>query len=309
MQTGICTWSQPGVNYKNLHMVQILYTCANPFTWADLLTWVYLHICKYLHRYANLSMWMHLKTALKIKRAQVKRQGDSSFPADGHTAILNKMNNKSKTDGKQTIRINHKRRTALERSVINYWRQTGFTRAQPSPWVLLWFIWTASSEFGTYRLCEQRRFTRACASAHPRQNLRCSPIQAVRVSQEVPSDRKPDPLPLWMAGHAQLKFVMTECSKTQIPSYIQVIRSAWRISNTTMNQNGKHINRGSLLRWITTSTQQQDQHSLKQWGKRNPIVEPCRALPKTGHQAPTNFVKSFRPEPSISLRPDPPACN
>ena len=47
-----------------------------------------------------------------------------------------------------------------------------------------------------------------------RQNLHCSPIQAV--SQEEPSDRKPDPWPLWMAGHAQLKIVMTECSKTQI---------------------------------------------------------------------------------------------
>ena len=75
-------------------------------------------------------------------------------------------------------------------------------------------IWTASSEFGTYRLCEQRRFRRACASAQSRQNLRCSLIQAV--SREEPSDRKPDPWPLWMAGHAQLKFVMTECSKTQI---------------------------------------------------------------------------------------------
>ena len=75
-------------------------------------------------------------------------------------------------------------------------------------------IWTASSEFGTYRLCEQRRFRRACASAQSPQNLRCSLIQAV--SQEEPSDRKPDPWPLWMAGHAQLKFVMTECSKTQI---------------------------------------------------------------------------------------------
>ena len=75
-------------------------------------------------------------------------------------------------------------------------------------------MWTASSEFGTYRLCEQRRFRRACASAQSRQNLRCSLIQAV--SQEEPSDRKPDPWPLWMAGHAQLKFVMTECSKTQI---------------------------------------------------------------------------------------------
>ena len=75
-------------------------------------------------------------------------------------------------------------------------------------------IWTASSEFGTYRLCEQRRFRRACASAQSRQNLRCSLIQAV--SQKEPSDRKPDLWPLWMAGHAQLKFVMTECSKTQI---------------------------------------------------------------------------------------------
>ena len=75
-------------------------------------------------------------------------------------------------------------------------------------------MWTATSEFGTYSLCEQRRFRRACASAQSRQNLRCSLIQAV--SQEEPSDRKLDPWPLWMAGHAQLKFVMTECSKTQI---------------------------------------------------------------------------------------------
>ena len=36
------------------------------------------------------------------------------------------------------------------------------------------------------------------------------------VSKEELSDRKPDPWPLWMAGHARLKFVMTECSKTQI---------------------------------------------------------------------------------------------
>ena len=74
--------------------------------------------------------------------------------------------------------------------------------------------WTASSEFGTYRLCKQRRFRRACASAQSHQNLRCSLIQAM--SQEEPSDRKPDPWPLWMAGHALLKCVMTECSKTQI---------------------------------------------------------------------------------------------
>ena len=79
---------------------------------------------------------------------------------------------------------------------------------------------TASSEFGTYRLCEQRRFRRACASAQSRQNLRCSLIQGV--SQEEPSDRKPDPWPLWMAEHAQLKFVMTECSKTQIQTNISI---------------------------------------------------------------------------------------
>ena len=76
------------------------------------------------------------------------------------------------------------------------------------------YTWTASSEFGSYRLCEQRRFRRACASARSRQNLRCSLIQAV--NQEEPLDRNPDPWPLWMAGHAQLQFVMTECSKTQI---------------------------------------------------------------------------------------------
>ena len=81
--------------------------------------------------------------------------------------------------------------------------------------ILTWaYKWAAPSEFVTYRLCEQRRFRRACASAQSRQNLRCSLIQTV--SQEEPSDRKPDPWPLWMAGHAQLKFVMTECSKTQI---------------------------------------------------------------------------------------------
>ena len=64
-------------------------------------------------------------------------------------------------------------------------------------------IWAASSEFGTYHLCEQRRFGRACASAQSRQSLRCSLIQAM--SQEESSERKPDPWPLWMAGHAQLK--------------------------------------------------------------------------------------------------------
>ena len=56
------------------------------------------------------------------------------------------------------------------------------------------FNWAAPSEFVTYRLCEQRRFRRACASAQSRQTLRCSLIQAV--SEEEPSDRKPNPWPL-----------------------------------------------------------------------------------------------------------------
>ena len=93
-----------------------------------------------------------------------------------------------------------------------------------SSWITK-YIWTASSEFGTYRLCEQRRFRRACASAQSRQNLRCSLIQAVNL--EEPWDRKPDPWPSWMAGHAQLKFVMTECSKTQIRLTALIYKTRW----------------------------------------------------------------------------------
>ena len=61
----------------------------------------------------------------------------------------------------------------------------------PFPLVNNNIIWAAPSEFGTYRLCEQRRFRRACAFAQSLQNLRCSLIQAV--NQEEPSDRQPDP--------------------------------------------------------------------------------------------------------------------
>ena len=45
---------------------------------------------------------------------------------------------------------------------------------------LLKIYWTVSSEFGTYRLCEQRRFRIACTSEQSRQNLRCSLIQESR---------------------------------------------------------------------------------------------------------------------------------
>ena len=92
------------------------------------------------------------------------------------------------------------------------WIETDCSSPTNCDWHIV--TWAAPSEFGTYRLREQRRFRQACASAQSRQNLRCSLIQAV--NQEKPSDRKPDPWLLWMAGHAQLKFVMTECSKTQI---------------------------------------------------------------------------------------------
>ena len=105
------------------------------------------------------------------------------------------------------------KKTSLKSHSTQYWIDAN----RPSSYLFVHcknVKWAASSEFGTYRLCEQRRFRWACASAQSRQTLRCSLIQAV--SQEEPSDRKPDPWPLWMAGHAQLKFVMTECSKAQI---------------------------------------------------------------------------------------------
>ena len=103
-------------------------------------------------------------------------------------------------------------------STIISWAGSNIVSQQYCQWMefgkMKNIIRTASSEFGLYRLCEQRRFRRACASAQSRQNLRCSLKQAV--SQEEPSNRKPDPWPLSMTGHAQLKCVMTECSKTQI---------------------------------------------------------------------------------------------
>ena len=108
-------------------------------------------------------------------------------------------------------------------------------------------IWSASSEFGTYRLCEQRRFRRACACAQSRQNLRCSLIEAV--SQEEPSDRKPDPWPFWIAGHTQLKFVMTECSKTQIRLTRHNIKVLFWTNGTALTYpNGRHCFR--FRKWI-----------------------------------------------------------
>ena len=101
-----------------------------------------------------------------------------------------------------------------QKCLLNHLRSNFYDLTVPLILFSLFINWTAPNQFGTYRLCEQRRFRRACASAQSRQNLRCSLIQAV--NQEELSDRKPDPWPLRMAGHVQLKFVMTECSKTQI---------------------------------------------------------------------------------------------
>ena len=51
----------------------------------------------------------------------------------------------------------------------------------------------------------------------------------------------------------------------------------------------------------------QDEYStvrptLKRWNKINPTAELRWARAKTDHQTPTNFVNSFRPEPSLNLR-------
>ena len=75
------------------------------------------------------------------------------------------------------------------------------------------------------------RAAKVQASLRIRQNLHCSLIQAV--SQEEPSDRKPDLWPLWMAGHAQLKFVTMECSKTQIR--LAGLKSCSLLTNYTIN--------------------------------------------------------------------------
>ena len=95
------------------------------------------------------------------------------------------------------------------------------------------YIWTASSEFGTYRLCEQRRFRRACASAQSRQNLRCSLIQAV--SQEEPSDRKARslaPLNDWACTVKICNDGMLEDTNSLDGAYIMKFRTSRKLKNT-----------------------------------------------------------------------------
>ena len=74
----------------------------------------------------------------------------------------------------------------------------------------------------------------------PRQNLSCSLKQAM--SQEEPSDRKPDPWPLWMTGHEQLKFFMTKNARRH--------KFAWRgpYSCASVNNNKKMCYR-KIWKW------------------------------------------------------------
>ena len=44
----------------------------------------------------------HNQDGTKTKTAQAKSRGDSSFPTDGHKAILNKLNRKLNTNRKRT---------------------------------------------------------------------------------------------------------------------------------------------------------------------------------------------------------------
>ena len=89
-------------------------------------------------------------------------------------------------------------------------------------------IWVGSSEFGSYHLCESEG---SGDPAQSRQNLSCWLKQAM--SQEELSDRKPDPWPLWMTGHEQLKFFMTRNARRH--------KYAWRgsYSCASVNNNKK----------------------------------------------------------------------
>ena len=62
------------------------------------------------------------RVVAQIKTSQEESQVDGSFQADGHQAVLNKMNKLLKTNRDRTNnhRINDNRSTALERTLINY---------------------------------------------------------------------------------------------------------------------------------------------------------------------------------------------
>ena len=120
-------------------------------------------------------------------------------------------------------------------------------------------IWAASSEFGSYRLCEQRRFRRACASAQSRQNLRCSLIQARGTFGQ--KARSLAPLNGWAcavkichdgmledtnsldAAHLLLVFLMWSCSKKLLYTFENKFRGKASLNahKLSLKAKGKEI--------------------------------------------------------------------
>ena len=72
----------------------------------------------------------------KTQHTEAESQGVSSFQANVHQAILNIINGQRLTGSGRTntIKINHNRSAALERSVINYWElKPVFLCSNPRP--------------------------------------------------------------------------------------------------------------------------------------------------------------------------------
>ena len=73
--------------------------------------------------------------------------------------------------------------------------------------------WASSWDCGTYRIGDNRRLRRACASVQSRQSLCCSHTWTMEVDEG--SDQKSDIKPHWMAAHAYLRNEFTEDKKCQ----------------------------------------------------------------------------------------------
>ena len=138
--------------------------------------------------------------------------------------------------------------------------------------MLNYLNWAASSKFGTYRLCEQLRFRSACASAQSRQNLCCSLIQAV--SQEEPSDRKPDPG--WVCAVKICHDGMLEDTNSlDAPQFAVKKPLVWLLSTTTLKcsadddvknwrQNVKETLQAIVTVWSVAGTDQLPRNSPSQ---------------------------------------------
>ena len=88
----------------------------------------------------------------KIKTAQVKSQGDSSFPTESHTAIQNKLNSKSKTNRKRTNidsynkpQQKHRLGTVSNKLLtINEWHKTLTNGKNGILWSIPWTLTTSA---------------------------------------------------------------------------------------------------------------------------------------------------------------------